>query len=164
MSGSAKAGTTAERHTCELRVLIASIVRAPPKRASGESFSPLTKDLHGCRQTGSYRSTRKSPCSPVICTHRLHAARMYASGAIWRKMSPPRNLSIIRIRAGGQCQGGGTMAQRRQRGWLKKETRIQGETWVLYFRTTRKSDGTACSQSGEPELHSVSNHWKSRNG
>src|SRR5438093_11087214 len=47
MSGSAKAGTTAERHTCELRVLITSIVRAPPKRASGESFSPLTKDLHG---------------------------------------------------------------------------------------------------------------------
>jgi hypothetical protein len=34
-----------------------------------------------------------------------------------------------------------TMAQRRQRGWLKKENRIQGETWVLYFRTTRKSDG-----------------------
>ena len=33
------------------------------------------------------------------------------------------------------------MAQRRQRGWLKKENRIQGETWVLYFRTTRKSDG-----------------------
>jgi hypothetical protein len=33
------------------------------------------------------------------------------------------------------------MAQRRQRGWLKKETRIQGETWVLYFRTTRKFDG-----------------------
>src|SRR5436305_7070977 len=43
--------TTAERHTCELRVLIASIVRAPPKRASGESFSPLTKDLHGCRRS-----------------------------------------------------------------------------------------------------------------
>jgi len=34
-----------------------------------------------------------------------------------------------------------TMAQRRQRGWLKKETRIPGETWVLHFRTTRKSDG-----------------------
>jgi hypothetical protein len=33
------------------------------------------------------------------------------------------------------------MAQRRQRGWLKKETRIPGETWVLHFRTTRKSDG-----------------------
>ena len=33
------------------------------------------------------------------------------------------------------------MAQRRQRGWLKKESRIQGETWVPYFRITRKSDG-----------------------
>jgi hypothetical protein len=33
------------------------------------------------------------------------------------------------------------MAHRRQRGWLKKESRIQGETWVLCFRTTRKSDG-----------------------
>jgi len=33
------------------------------------------------------------------------------------------------------------MAQRRQRGWLKKETRTHGETWVLYFRTTRKFDG-----------------------
>src|SRR5436305_8616276 len=56
--------TTAERHTCELRVLIASIVRAPPKRASGESFSPLTKDLHGGRQTLSYRITEGLP---VIC-------------------------------------------------------------------------------------------------
>jgi integrase len=33
------------------------------------------------------------------------------------------------------------MAQRHQRGWLKKETRSQGETWVLHFRITRKSDG-----------------------
>ena len=33
------------------------------------------------------------------------------------------------------------MAQRNQRGWLKKESRIHGETWVLFFRTTRKSDG-----------------------
>jgi len=33
------------------------------------------------------------------------------------------------------------MAQRHQRGWLKKEKRSQGETWVLHFRTTRKSDG-----------------------
>ncbi len=33
------------------------------------------------------------------------------------------------------------MPQRHQRGWLKKETRSQGETWVLFFRTTRKSDG-----------------------
>ena len=33
------------------------------------------------------------------------------------------------------------MAQRHQRGWLKKEKRTQGETWVLFFRTTRKSEG-----------------------
>src|SRR5215813_13539067 len=33
------------------------------------------------------------------------------------------------------------MTQRHQRGWLKKETRSQGETWVLFFRTIRKSDG-----------------------
>ena len=33
------------------------------------------------------------------------------------------------------------MAQRNQRGWLKKESRTHGETWVLFFRTTRKSDG-----------------------
>lgn len=33
------------------------------------------------------------------------------------------------------------MAQRHQRGWLKKEIRSQGETWVLFFRATRKSDG-----------------------
>ena len=33
------------------------------------------------------------------------------------------------------------MAQRHQRGWLKKEKRARGETWVLFFRTTRKCDG-----------------------
>ena len=33
------------------------------------------------------------------------------------------------------------MAQRHQRGWLKKESRVRGETWVLFFRTTRKRDG-----------------------
>ena len=33
------------------------------------------------------------------------------------------------------------MAQRHQRGWLKKEKRAQAETWVLFFRTTRQSDG-----------------------
>ena len=33
------------------------------------------------------------------------------------------------------------MAQRNQRGWLKKESRAQGETWVLFFRASRKSDG-----------------------
>jgi integrase len=33
------------------------------------------------------------------------------------------------------------MEQRHQRGWLKKEKRSQGETWMLFFRTVRKSDG-----------------------
>ena len=33
------------------------------------------------------------------------------------------------------------MARRHQRGWLKKEERAQGETWVFFYRTTRKSDG-----------------------
>ena len=33
------------------------------------------------------------------------------------------------------------MARRHQQGWLRKEKRSQGETWVLFFRTVRKSDG-----------------------
>jgi integrase len=33
------------------------------------------------------------------------------------------------------------MTHRHQRGWLKKEKRSRGETWVLFFRTVRKSDG-----------------------
>jgi hypothetical protein len=40
-----------------------------------------------------------------------------------------------------QLEGAISMAQRHQRGWLKKEMRAEGETWVLFFRTTRKSDG-----------------------
>ena len=43
MSGSAKAGTTAERHTCELRAPKQIVVRAPHKRASGEICFLLTK-------------------------------------------------------------------------------------------------------------------------
>ncbi len=33
------------------------------------------------------------------------------------------------------------MAQRHQRGWLKKEKRSEGETWMLFFRPLRESDG-----------------------
>lgn len=33
------------------------------------------------------------------------------------------------------------MAQGHQRGWLKKEDRKEGETWMLFFRITRESDG-----------------------
>ena len=33
------------------------------------------------------------------------------------------------------------MTQRHQRGWLKKESRTNGETWVLFFRKARQFDG-----------------------
>jgi integrase len=33
------------------------------------------------------------------------------------------------------------MARKNQRGWLKQEMRAEGPTWVLFFRTARKSDG-----------------------
>lgn len=41
------------------------------------------------------------------------------------------------------------MKLRHQRGWLKKEKRSQGETWLLFFRTVRKSDGKRV-QNGIP--------------
>src|SRR5439155_3082018 len=61
MSGSAKAGTIAERHACELRVLPEFAVRAPPKRASGESFFSLTKtymDVRFCEGRNHRREAR----------------------------------------------------------------------------------------------------------
>ena len=42
------------------------------------------------------------------------------------------------------------MTHRRQRGWLKKEKRSQGETWVLFFRTVRKSDGKRVENKTSP--------------
>jgi hypothetical protein len=44
------------------------------------------------------------------------------------------------------------MAQRLQRGWLKKENRIPGETWILCFRTIRKSDGKGVENKVSIEL------------
>jgi integrase len=38
------------------------------------------------------------------------------------------------------------MAQKHQRGCLKKERRKEGETWMLFFRTTRESDGKRVEQ------------------
>ena len=38
------------------------------------------------------------------------------------------------------------MAQRHQCGWLKKERRRNGETWMLFFRKTRESDGKRVEQ------------------
>jgi hypothetical protein len=48
------------------------------------------------------------------------------------------------------------MAQRRQRGWIKKESRIPGETWVLHFRTTRKSESNALRPL--PDNHRLRSH------
>jgi integrase len=50
-------------------------------------------------------------------------------------------LGIIIYSASGLPKGDPQMTHRHQRGWLKKEKRSQGETWVLFFRTVRKSDG-----------------------
>ena len=50
MSGSAKAGTLAERHRCDTVSSKDTAVRALPS-AQGEVRVPLDKDLHGCRQT-----------------------------------------------------------------------------------------------------------------
>src|ERR1043165_5703557 len=49
--------------------------------------------------------------------------------------------SVDSMSSGEHIQRRSEMAQRHQRGWLKKETRTQGEMWVLFFRTTRKADG-----------------------
>jgi hypothetical protein len=57
-----------------------------------------------------------------------------------RNFAPGHPLDIRELMRQGSRKED-TMAQRRQRGWLKKEKRVQGETWVLYFRTRRKSDG-----------------------
>src|SRR6195256_4709154 len=74
MSGSAKAGTTAERHKCELRILASTMVRAPPKRASGELCFPLTKtymDVRFCEG----RNHRREAQVRAADTSEYHGAR-----------------------------------------------------------------------------------------
>jgi RNA:NAD 2'-phosphotransferase (TPT1/KptA family) len=53
------------------------------------------------------------------------------------------------------------MAQRHQRGWLKKEKRAQGETWVLFFRTTRQSDRMLAAGK---MLSAILSHAPDKNG
>jgi hypothetical protein len=48
--------------------------------------------------------------------------------------SPPNMLGIIKNLSLRAVQGGTAMVQRHQRGWLKKETRSQGETGVFFYR------------------------------
>ncbi len=52
MSGPAKAGTTAERRECKLRVLTLPFLRAPQTRAPAEVCFLLTIDLHGGQPSG----------------------------------------------------------------------------------------------------------------
>ena len=64
MSGSAKAGTTAERPTCEAagsdRLNSARSSEARVRRI----FFSLDKDLHGSRQSGNYPETGFEDISP----------------------------------------------------------------------------------------------------
>ena len=57
MSGSAMAGTIAERHRCELVIPRHWYLRAPQKRASGDVCFLLTNDLHGRRLHGDLPDT-----------------------------------------------------------------------------------------------------------
>jgi MFS transporter, ACS family, tartrate transporter len=68
MSGSAKAGTIAERHACELRVPCALLRSAPQ-----ENLFLLDKDLHGCRQSGQRETTQSRGSIPILS---LTAPRM----------------------------------------------------------------------------------------
>jgi hypothetical protein len=66
MSGSAKAGTTAERHKCELRMLANADVRAPPKRASGGLRFPLTKTYMDVGKAESERLVQPGGSIPIL--------------------------------------------------------------------------------------------------
>jgi hypothetical protein len=50
-----------------------------------------------------------------------------------RAISPPRDPLNIRESERKAVSKRDTMVQRRQRGWLKKKSRITGETWVLHL-------------------------------
>src|SRR5215831_11891005 len=60
--------------------------------------------------------------------------------------SKPQSTMFGNARQSLRCsrfaEGETTMAQRHQRGWLKKETRSQGETWVLFFQL--RENAMAC--------------------
>jgi len=62
------------------------------------------------------------------------------------------------------------MTHRHQRGWLKKEKRSQGETWVLFFRRVRTSDGKRVENKipigfgGVCEEHLPVQEWTERDG
>jgi hypothetical protein len=77
MSGSAKAGTTAERRIRELRILVSTFLRAPQKRASGELRFLLTIDLHGSRRLGPVLGTGDRLFKMTKCVSRQREAEPF---------------------------------------------------------------------------------------
>jgi hypothetical protein len=79
----------------------------------------------------------------------------YPLGGIQRRLWRFRISELARLGSLAEYNASGSltcleekseMAQRHQRGWLKKERRKDGETWMLFFRTTRESDGKRVEQ------------------
>ena len=102
-----------------------------------------------CRQTGNYRWCANETCLKTDLTPSalFHQTNLTLPPLLIRSRGFFSSLSCLTFQNVRQSvkhslyQGETTMAQRHQRGWLKKEMRSQGETWVLFFRTTRQSDG-----------------------
>src|SRR6266851_6945412 len=87
MSGSAKAGTTAERHRCELRILAGSFARAPPKRASGELCFPLTKTY---MDVGKPEVMKPTGCLHVLGSDSVlysHSKRLFTAARVYKSRS-----------------------------------------------------------------------------
>src|SRR5437879_1229491 len=103
MSGSAKAGTTAERHTCEAagsdRLNSARSSEARVRRI----FFSLDKDLHGGRLTGLRPESCWNDCLTVATenSHPLLAAASSATSEV--RLRPPfcHNLHILNCAPAG---------------------------------------------------------------
>jgi hypothetical protein len=103
MSGSAKAGTTPERHTCELRVLTRSQLRAPPQRARGGLFfsleirlgrksHPGSKITSSCRGSNRFDSVTKDSAFPDhACRAALFGPFGYCRTAFLIPIAPMQN-------------------------------------------------------------------------
>src|SRR5262249_212908 len=94
------------------------------------SISRTSKSVGACAK-------RQDSCS----SHRrwrTQGVAIPAFRACCRYVFARRKLYPAVSRAKGDLK----MARRRhQGGWLRTEKRSKGETWMLYFRTTRESDG-----------------------
>ncbi len=115
MSGSAKAGTTAERHPCELTTSKITLCALSLARVAHVCFS-LTEDLHGCRSAADVSQTKPAhkwhircglggPMSPIADPNfriadnpRLEQARRYSS------IQPGHKISIRQRSAHGSSR------------------------------------------------------------